>query len=256
MRRSCCGRVCLLREHGQGKPSVSRLQKGCNRVGRLQQQEARRNVAVSFLRGPPWPRLLWRKEVGWEDEDWKQIFEVQTWRQLRGLAGAPMCETRDLGIKWPQWNTWLFEGQVAVYMRVVCPQDVKNMLVKQARMVYRKRWAAKHECEELKEGVWLARTNPGGAAKEDQRSVDRHRNVMRKLVVEDEYRKGCTTLVGQTKRSVRDVTKKKAQRSIACVTTRVASGKTSKKYWKWQRGMKSHPPSEGNWKKSHLTAPR
>ena len=28
-----------------------------------------------------------------------------------------------------------FEGQVAVDMRVVCPQDVKKMLLKQARMV-------------------------------------------------------------------------------------------------------------------------
>ena len=39
-------------------------------------------------------------------------------------------------------------------MRVVCPQDVKKMLLKQARMIYGKR-AAKHECKELKEGVWL-----------------------------------------------------------------------------------------------------
>ena len=31
--------------------------------------------------------------------------------------------------------------------------------------------AAKHECEELKEGV-LAGSNPGDAAKEDQRIVD------------------------------------------------------------------------------------
>ena len=40
-------------------------------------------------------------------------------------------------------------------MRVVCAQDVKNMLLKQARMVYWKRWAAKHECEKSKDGVWL-----------------------------------------------------------------------------------------------------
>ena len=29
----------------------------------------------------------------------RQIREVQTWKQVRGLAGAVMCETRDLGIK-------------------------------------------------------------------------------------------------------------------------------------------------------------
>ena len=38
----------------------------------------------------------WRKK---HQKAWKkQIFEVQTWRQVRELAGAVMCETRDLGI--------------------------------------------------------------------------------------------------------------------------------------------------------------
>ena len=39
----------------------------------------------------------------------KQIFEVQTWSQVRGLARAVLRETRDLGIKWPQRHTPLFE---------------------------------------------------------------------------------------------------------------------------------------------------
>ena len=34
-----------------------------------------------------------------------------------GLAVAVTCETRDLGIQWPQWHTLLFEGQVAVDMK-------------------------------------------------------------------------------------------------------------------------------------------
>ena len=42
-----------------------------------------------------------------------------------------MCETRDLGIKWPQWHTLIFEGQGAVNMWYVCPKDVKKMLLKQ-----------------------------------------------------------------------------------------------------------------------------
>ena len=47
-----------------------------------------------------------------------------------------MRETLDLGIKWPQWqHTLVFEGQVAVDMRVVCLHDVKKMLLKQAQMV-------------------------------------------------------------------------------------------------------------------------
>ena len=34
----------------------------------------------------------------------RQIFEVQTWRQVRDPAGAAMCETRDLSITWPKWH--------------------------------------------------------------------------------------------------------------------------------------------------------
>ena len=37
----------------------------------------------------------WRHE---QKEAWKrQIQEVQKWKQVRALAGAVMCETRDLG---------------------------------------------------------------------------------------------------------------------------------------------------------------
>ena len=61
-----------------------------------------------------------------------------------------MCETRDLGMA--TVAHLLFEAQVTVDMRRVCPQDVKKMLLKQARMVCSMRWAAKHEYEELEEG--------------------------------------------------------------------------------------------------------
>ena len=47
----------------------------------------------------------------------KQIGEVQMWRQVGGPAGAVMCETRDLGIKWPHWNTLIFEGDRHIDMR-------------------------------------------------------------------------------------------------------------------------------------------
>ena len=47
----------------------------------------------------------------------KQIFEVHTWKQVRGPAGAVMCQTLDLGCKRPQWHTLLFE-EVAVDVRV------------------------------------------------------------------------------------------------------------------------------------------
>ena len=77
------------------------------------------------------------------------------WRQVRGPAGAVMCETRDLGIKWQHGHTLVFEGEARIDMRNVCPKDVKKMLAQQARSVHWKTWAAKHEYEELKEGKWL-----------------------------------------------------------------------------------------------------
>ena len=59
----------------------------------------------------------------------EQISAVQTWRQVRGFAGAVVIEKCDFVIK---WYTFLFERQVALDMRVVCPQDVQKMLLKQA----------------------------------------------------------------------------------------------------------------------------
>ena len=53
----------------------------------------------------------------------RRAFEVQTWKEVRGPAGAVMRETSDLGIRWPQWHTLMFKEQVTVDMRVVCPQD-------------------------------------------------------------------------------------------------------------------------------------
>ena len=83
----------------------------------------------------------------------KQMFEVKAWRQVRGPAGAVVCETRDLGIKWPQWHTLLFDGQCRVDMIFVCLRDVKKMLLKQIRTTCWKKLASRHECEELSKGA-------------------------------------------------------------------------------------------------------
>ena len=56
---------------------------------------------------------------------------------------------------WHPVDTMLFEGQVVVEMRVVCPQGVKNMLLRQTLLAYWKKLAATHDCELLKEGVSL-----------------------------------------------------------------------------------------------------
>ena len=69
----------------------------------------------------------WYHEHG---EAWmKQIQDVQSWKQVRGPAGAAMCETRDLGIKWQHWHTLILEGEVRIDMRCDCPKDVKKMLL-------------------------------------------------------------------------------------------------------------------------------
>ena len=59
-----------------------------------------------------------------------------------------MCETRDLGIKWSHWHSLIFECNVRIDVRYVCPKDVKNVLVQQARSVYWKKWAAKRAAPE------------------------------------------------------------------------------------------------------------
>ena len=111
--------------------------------------------------------LLWPPSIGTEgdwigkwpveqQEAWmNQALEVQTWRQVRGPAGAVVCETSDLGIKWAQRHTSIFEGDRSIDMRYVCPKDVKKMLLQQARTVCWKKWAAKHEYEDLTEGETL-----------------------------------------------------------------------------------------------------
>ena len=65
-----------------------------------------------------------------QKEAWmNQAPEVQTWRQVRGPAGAVTCETCDLVIKWPHWHTLIFEDEVRIDMRYICPKDVKKMFV-------------------------------------------------------------------------------------------------------------------------------
>ena len=67
-------------------------------------------------------------------------------------------------------------------MKNVCPKDVKKMLLQQARTVYWKKWAAKHEYEEI-EGGYLA---GAGSVRNKTKEVwtEKHRHVARKLVLE------------------------------------------------------------------------
>ena len=66
----------------------------------------------------------------------------------------------------------MFSNEINMDMRMVCPKDVKKMLVQMVRSVYWMKWAAKHGCEELKEGAWLG-TRASSLAKESERELDR-----------------------------------------------------------------------------------
>ena len=107
-----------------------------------------------------WPAE--QKEV-WE----KQIFEVQTWRQVRGLAEAVLCETRDLGIKWPQWHTSIFErastSRHEVRLSRRCEEDASE--TGQVK--------AKHDYEDLKEGTISQKTyQPDVVISEQELKID------------------------------------------------------------------------------------
>ena len=106
---------------------------------------------LSTMASQYWAEGVWiGKWCHEQEEAWmRQIRAVQTWKQVRGPAGAVMCETRDLGIKWPHRQTLIFSNDTKIDMRFVCPKDVEKMLVQRARSVYWKKCAAEHEYEEL-----------------------------------------------------------------------------------------------------------
>ena len=60
----------------------------------------------------------------------------------------------------------------------------KKMLVQEARSIYWKKWAARHECEELKEEIWLGLALAVLRKKTKEEWTEKHRNSARKSVQE------------------------------------------------------------------------
>ena len=120
-----------------GKKSTISLSQFMGAYG-LEVEEEHSTMATQY-----WGEGVWTGKWHHDQEEaWmRQIQEVQMWRQVRGLAGAVMCETRDLGIKWPHWHTLVFSDGTRIDMRYVCPSDVKKMLMQRARSVHWKKWA-------------------------------------------------------------------------------------------------------------------
>ena len=144
------------------------------------------------------------------------------------------------------------------------------MLVQTALSVHWQKWAAKHECLELKEGAWL---EPGLALlrkKVRENWTEKHHNVARKIFLEGGWTpkrlfdidwsdvsqcQACKKEEGteklrlyhcpewyEVRREIPEVFRKLEQKAT-----------TSKKEWKWQRGIVEHPPSGSQWKRGHFS---
>ena len=78
-----------------GKKSTTSLSLFMEVYG-LEVEDEISTMATEFLTEGVWTGK-WSHE---QKEAWMRlIHEVQTWKQVRGPAGAVMCETRDLGIR-------------------------------------------------------------------------------------------------------------------------------------------------------------
>ena len=88
------------------------------------------------------------------------------------------------------------------------------MLLKQARMVHWKKWAAEHECEELKEGAWLNPVQAMLRRKTNGAWTDNHR------VVEGEWVQKRLYDIGWSDEKKCKGIKKKARRSTDYITVR------------------------------------
>ena len=136
------------------------------------------------------------------------------------------------------------------------PQDVKKMLLNQARMVFWKKLAAKHECEELKEGAWLDPIQSMLRRKTHESCTDKHRHVTRNSVVEGGWvQKRCHDTGCSDEKKCRGCNKEEGTGCTHCpsrreeVRNQIPEGldkweqraKTSKEDWKWQRGITSNP---------------
>ena len=98
-----------------GKKSATSLSLLMEAYG-LEAEEELFTVATQCWAGGVWTRK-WHHE---QKEAWmRAIQEVQMWRQVRGLAGAVTYETRDLGIKWPHWHTFILSDETRIDMRFV-----------------------------------------------------------------------------------------------------------------------------------------
>ena len=171
--------------------------------------------------------------------------------------------------KWPYWHTLIFGNDIKIDMRLVCPKDVKKMLVQTIRSVYWKKRATKHEYDELKEGAWL---EPGLALlrkKARENCPEKQRNVARKISLKGGWtQKRLFDIDWSDTRQCFQACKKEEgtekhrlfhcpewyefRREIPEVFRKLEQkARTSKKEWKWLSGIVTHPLSGSQWNRGH-----
>ena len=133
-----------------------------------------------------------------------------------------------------------------------------------------KKWAAKQEYEELKEGAWL---EPGQAfmrKKVRETWTERHRNVARKIFLEGGWTQKKLFCIGWTDisrcQTCHMEASTKTHRLHHCPERHEVrpdlpeafrkweqKAKMSKKEWKWQRCFVLHPLIDSQWNRSHFS---
>ena len=85
-----------------------------------------------------------------------------------------------------------------------------------------KKWAAKHEYEELKEGAWLEPELALLGKKVKENWTEKHRNVARKIFLEGGWtqKREYSILAGRMLVNVKHANWRKAQRSTGFTTVR------------------------------------
>ena len=66
---------------------------------------------LSAMATQTWAARAWTRKWHTEQKEARLNADFSRFRRgdkMRGPAGAVMCETRDLGNKWPQWHTLIF----------------------------------------------------------------------------------------------------------------------------------------------------
>ena len=175
-----------------------------------------------------------------------------------------------VGIKWPYWHTLVFSSEIAIDMRFVSERCQKDAGTEGSFGIFWKKWAVKHEYEQLKEGAWLEPRLALLRKKVKENWTEKHRNEAMKIFLESGWTQkklfdvgwsdvsqceACQMEEGTEKHKLHHCPERyEVRREIPDAIRKLEQKvRTSKKEWKWQRGIVVHPLSESQWNKGHFS---